>query len=541
MTLPLVPLPSSVESLPGDGFRLTAATLVVADEAGTDAARALVDLVRVRTGLELRVARPSAGGATDPATGSATDPATASAADPATDSATGSASDPAIELRIDAPAAAESYRLRADAASLVVSGADAAGLFYGVQTLGQLLAPSADGWSVPPVEIDDAPRFPYRGVMLDVARHFHDVETVRAFIDRAASLKFNHLHLHLADDQGWRLQITSRPELTERAAGTSIAGVRGGFFTTEDYRGIVAYAASRHMTVVPEIDGPGHTHAVSLAYPELSEAPVIPDDMRERIAQSGGAAPENGSPYEGMEVGFSSLRIGEEATYDFLRDVFGELAELTPGPYLHVGGDEALGTDAADFAVYLRRVTALVAELGKTPIAWHEAGAVTGLASGTIGQYWSFVEPDGGSDAAARAFVAGGGRVILSPADAVYLDMKFDADSPLGLTWAGGVTSLERAYAWEPATVVDGIGEAQILGVEAPLWTETVPDLAAIDALVFPRIGAAAEAAWSPAVGTRQDRTYPSFRDRVAGLAPLWRALGIRFTPLPDVEWEESA
>ena len=249
---------------------------------------------------------------------------------------------------------------------------------------------------IPAIEISDAPRFAYRGVMLDVARHFQTVDTIKAYIDRAAGLKFNALHLHLSDDQGWRIQLDSRPKLTELASGTSVGGDPGGFLTKADYVEIVAYAATRHMTLIPEIDMPGHTHAVGLAYPELAEAPVLTDEMREQARAEGIAGPVPGRPYEGTVVGFSSLKIHDEATYDFIADVFGELAAMTPGPYLHLGGDESLGTDADDFAEFVTRASGIIADLGKTPIAWHEAGAAPDLADTTIGQYWGFVTPPDG-------------------------------------------------------------------------------------------------------------------------------------------------
>jgi hexosaminidase len=501
-TTAVVPLPVSVAASDAPPFRLERAITVTGDPA---AAR---DLGAVLATLGLSAApaadeRPTAG----------------------------------IHLSIAPGGEAESYDLTSSAAGITIVGADAAGLFYGVQTAAQLLARARKDGTVPALTIHDRPRFAYRGVMLDVARHFHDVETVLAYIDRAAALKFNVLHLHLTDDQGWRLQSVTRPLLTERASGTSAGGDPGGSYTHDDYRRILDHASARHMTVVPEIDLPGHTHAVSLAHPELSEQPVVSADVLETIEQFGGGVPENGAPYTGIAVGFSSLRIHDEATYAFLGDVLGELAELTPGPYLHIGGDEALGTPADDYALFLSRVTAMVAALGKTPIAWHEAGAATGLHPSTVGQYWGFVSPTDGMDDKTRTFVRNGARVILSPADAVYLDMKFDAASPLGLTWARGVTSLQRSYDWEPAEVIDGVSETDILGVEAPLWTETVRDLEAIDALAFPRIAAAAEAAWSPPRGSSPERTWESFRTRVGTLGPLWKAQGIRFTALPDVDW----
>jgi len=491
-TPPLAPLPASVEVAGGPAFTLTTGTRFSGD---ADAAAALRGILR---------ALGAPAGVDAPGTGE-------------------------VSLALDDGRAAESYLLEVDANGIRLVGADAAGLFYGVQTLGQLVAhdPATATWTVPAVRIDDAPRFSYRGVMLDVARHFHPVETVEAYIDRAASLKFNHLHLHLSDDQGWRLELASHPLLTERASASSVGGDPGGFFTRDDYRRIVSYAAARHLTVVPEIDLPGHTHAVSLAYPQLAEEPVLSDHIRDITRIYGGGLPVHGEPYQGMAVGFSSLRIDSDETYAFVGDVLAELAEITPGPYLHVGGDEALGTPADDFARFMSRVTEMVARLGKTPVTWHEAGAAPALAPGTIGQYWGFVTPTDGMDEKTRRFVAGGGQVILSPADAVYLDMKPTDDFPIGLTWARGSTSVQRAYEWEPAEVVAGVGETEILGVEAPLWTETVRDLADIDALAFPRIAAAAEAAWSPRTGAHPDRTWESFRTRVGGLIPLWTAQGV--------------
>ncbi|WP_091502483.1 beta-N-acetylhexosaminidase [Microbacterium sp. cf332] len=500
---PLVPLPASVIHDDGAPFALTPAVRITGATDATDATGILHRLVLTRTGLHL-----------------------AAVAGPTTDD------DPVIELAVDGAGPAESYRLSVDEHGVSIRGADAAGMFYGVQTLGQLIAGSDRGWTIPAVRIDDAPRFAYRGVMLDVARHFHDVATVTAYLERAASLKFNVLHLHLTDDQGWRLELTRRPELTARASASAVGGAAGGFYSQADYRAIIAHAAAHHMTVVPEFDMPGHTHAVGLAYPEVAAAPVLGAGDA-----AGDPQPVAGEAYTGMGVGFSSLRIGESATDAFVDDVLTELAELTPGPYLHFGGDEAHGTPADEFAAFVARASRIVSQLGKTPIAWHEAGAAADLAPGTIGQYWGFVSPTDGADDRARAIVARGGRVILSPADAVYLDMKPDVSSRLGLTWANGPTSLERAYSWEPLDVVDGLVESDILGVEAPLWSETVHDLDDIDALAFPRIAAAAEAAWSPPSGAVAARDWPAFRERVGGLGALWTTLGIRFPASSEVSW----
>ncbi|KAA9084998.1 family 20 glycosylhydrolase [Microbacterium radiodurans] len=516
--LPLVPLPASVLESGGTPFRLDDRAVVVGDE---DAAALLHRLVATRTGLRLPHLRPGR------------DAAGASAA--ASDADADAGGRAVIDLAVDGAGRPESYRLTVTARGVRARAADAAGLFYAVHTLVQAIDRRSGSWAVPALEIDDAPRFPYRGVMLDVARHFHDPATIAAYVERAAALKFNVLHLHLTDDQAWRLALDSRPELAARSADNAVGGDAGGSYSSADYRGIVAHAASHHMTVVPEFDMPGHTHAVGLAYPDLVEPPAL-------AALQGGPAdtPVAGEPYRGIGVGFSSLRIGAAVTDAFVAEVFAELAALTPGPYLHFGGDEAHGTPADAFADFVSRTSRAIADLGKTPIAWHEAGAATGLAPGTIGQYWSFVVPVEGAAEKARTFVRGGGRLILSPADAVYLDMKPDAAASLGLTWANGPTSVERAYAWEPAAVVPGVGEADILGVEAPLWTETVRDLADIDALAFPRIGAAAEAAWSPATGAVAGRTWESFRERIGGLGPLWTTLGIRFPASAEIPWSTA-
>lgn len=495
----VVPAPASLEQATGAPFRLSATTRI---EGETDAAASLAALVTARTGLEVE-----GGGAST------------------------------ITLAIEPGGAAESYSLTADEASVVVTGADAAGLFYGVQTLGQLLTRDDDAWIVPAVTVEDSPRFAYRGVMLDVARHFHSVETVKGYIDRAAGLKFNALHLHLADDQGWRLQLHSRPKLTELASGTAVGGDPGGFYTKADYAEIIAHAASRHMIVVPEIDMPGHTHAVGLAYPELVEEPVLSDHIIEIARDYGGDLPEAGKPYDGMAVGFSSLKIHDEATYDFVADVFGELAGMTPGPYLHLGGDEALGTAPEDFALFVSRATEIIADLGKTPVAWHEAGAAPDLTEATVGQYWGFVTPTDGMDVKAREFVRNGGQLILSPADAIYLDMKYPTGPDLGLTWANGPTSVEDAYSWEPSAIIRGIDDTDILGVEAPMWSETIRTASDIDTMAFPRIAAAAEAGWSPATGASDLRTWESFRTRVGALGPLWTSLGIGFHPTGEIPW----
>ncbi|MCW5954077.1 MAG: family 20 glycosylhydrolase, partial [Propionibacteriaceae bacterium] len=372
MHLPLIPLPRLVEPS-SEIFRLAPDTAV------RGVPEVVVDMLRERTRL------PLTGGA-----------------------------DSSIDFRLVPEGAAESYRLEVHATGVRAEATDQAGLFHAACTLAQLLGNDPDGWWLPGVLIQDAPRFGYRGAMLDVARHFFDLATVKRFIDHIAGLKLNILHLHLTDDQGWRLEIVSRPELTTRAAGSSVGGGPGGHYTQTDYAELVDYAAARHVTIVPEIDLPGHTHAVGLAYPDLAERPVLNLRTLATILGTDRVMPRAGRPFTGMGVGFSSLRLDHEPSYDFVADVLGELAALTPGPYLHIGGDECLGTRPEAFAGFLRRVTALVAELGKTPIAWHEAGAVPGLAAGTVGQYWGFLTPSKTAGGCARRLVEQGSPLVLS-------------------------------------------------------------------------------------------------------------------------------
>ncbi|WP_431806885.1 beta-N-acetylhexosaminidase [Microbacterium paraoxydans] len=498
LELPLVPAP--VSATVGEGrLAVTASSRI----RGTSPAVAqLADAVERRTGLQLDTA---ADGPAD------------------------------IELRVD-PAVAdpEGYTLQIGERA-VLTGADEAGLFYGVQSLLQLLREEEDGWGLPHVEIADAPRFARRGVMLDVARHFFGVDDVKRFIDSTSALKYNHLHLHLSDDQGWRVHIDAWPLLTERAASTSVDGHPGGFYTKDDYREIVAHAASRHMIVIPEIDLPGHTHAIGVAYPELVEEPVLNDNLISESARLGQQLPVAGETYLGWGVGHSSVRIHEERTYDFVRDVVRELAELTPGPYIHIGGDESLGTPQADFDLFAERATAIVVAEGKIPVAWHEMGSAANIAEGTIGQYWGKTTPEGTHAEEAAHFVERGGALIMSAANVTYLDMKYTEDFPLGLTWAA-IIDVRSAYEWEPTAVLD-VPESAILGVEAPLWSETTRTLDQVEQLVFPRAAAQAEVAWSPRDGA--GRSWESFRVRVGRLAPLWKAEGVDFHPAADIPWSE--
>ncbi|MES1170042.1 MAG: family 20 glycosylhydrolase, partial [Leifsonia sp.] len=231
-----------------------------------------------------------------------------------------------------------------------------------------------------------------------------DTDAVKRFIDAIVLLKVNHLHLHLTDDQGWRIHINSWPNLTAHGGSTGSDGSAGGFYTQDEFRDLVAYAAERHVTIVPELDMPGHTNAALASYPELNADGVAP------------------ALYTGAKVGFSTLLTGDETTARFVDDVVREVAAITPGPYLHIGGDECQSTDPADFLRFIADASATVARHGKIPAGWHEMGKSDQLPEGTVGQYWDFLTPRGTAADETLSFVRQGGSVILSPADVAYLD-----------------------------------------------------------------------------------------------------------------------
>jgi len=389
----------------------------------------------------------------------------------------------------------ESYRLTvAEGGAVTVAAADDAGRARAAATLRQLEGSSA------PLVIEDEPRYGWRGVMLDVARHFFGVEDVLRFIDLAALYKLNVLHLHLTDDQGWRLQIDSWPELTAAGAATQVGGGPGGFYTHADYARIVAHATSHGITVVPEIDVPGHVNAALVAYPELG----------------GGERPE---PFTTWSSPGRSLDVGSEIALRFLGDVVSELVAVTPGDHIHLGGDEVEGMDHDAYTRFMWDACTVVLRHGKTPVVWEEAGVAT-LPPGTVVQHWSDAAP-------ARAAAEQGLPLLMSPAPHAYLDQKYDETTELGLGWAGAV-EVRDAYDWDPAAVIDG---ADVLGVEAPLWSETTETRSDVDYLVFPRLPALAEVGWSAA------RDWEDFRARLATHGPLLERLGVNFHRSKQIDW----
>ncbi|MEV6271916.1 beta-N-acetylhexosaminidase [Kribbella sp. NPDC051936] len=413
---------------------------------------------------------------------------------------------------------AEGYELRADASGVTITAAGAEGVFRGVTTLRQLLPAKAEAgsaqegpWEIAGTTITDTPRYGYRGVMLDVTRHFFTVDQVKKFIDLVSLYKINRLHLHLSDDQGWRIQVDSWPRLTEYGGSLQVGGGAGGAYTKADFAEIVRYAAEHYLTVVPEIDTPGHTNAALASYPELN-----PDEVAPKL-------------YTETEVGFSTLTVDKERTYEFLADVFREVAEQTPGGLLHLGGDEAHSTPHSDYLTFVPKAAELVIKQGKTVMGWHEI-ADAPLPAGTVVQYWG--TEDEKAQALALKAVEQGARLVLSPANRAYLDMKYHEETPLGLQWAG-LVSVEQSYSWNPATLIPNVPASAIDGVEAPLWTETLDDLDKVEFMTFPRLPGIAELGWSP----ESALDWTTYRDRLAEQGSRWEVLGVNFYRAPEIDW----
>lgn len=487
----VVPAPVELVVRGGAPFTLSEGTVIATDDASLDPiAAAYADAVAERAHVALTHVALS------------------------TDALSTDGDEPRIRFSLDATLDEEEYRLEVDADGIEVAAGAPAGAFWAVQTLLQL-PPAHDASRVPAVAVHDAPRFAYRGAMLDVARHFFSVSDVERYLDRIAALKLNVLHLHLTDDQGWRIAIDAHPELAEIGGRYAVDSDPGGYYTHEDYRRIVASAAARFITIVPEIDMPGHTNAALASLAELN-----PDGT---VAK----------PYTGIEVGFSSLDTRSETTYAVVEDVLTELAALTPGPYLHIGGDESHATQPEDYRSFVGRAAGIAASTGKTVIGWHQLGQSDELPPGTVGQYWGYLEPEGNDAAEARSIVDQGGQLIMSPADVAYLDMKYDILTPHGLTWAKGPTRIEDAYGWDPAAVLPGVGEEQLLGVEAPMWTETLRTMDDVEQMAMPRLAAMAEVAWTPQAA----RDYAAFVPRLVTLARHWDAEGVHYLRPHGIPW----
>ena len=461
----------------------------------------------------------------------------------------------------DESIAPEAYCINVGPERAMVLASDFNGFFYAIQTLKQMLPPSIYGtkpdrgadWRIPCCEISDAPRFGYRGLMLDCCRHFFSVDEVKKVLDVMAVFKLNRFHWHLSEDQGWRIQIDKYPRLTEVGAwrnGTMIRndwnsndGIRyGGFYTKDEIRDIIAYAEERCITIVPEIDLPGHMQAALASYPELG---------------CKGSKPQ---PYEVWTVwGVSRqvLNVGSEKTMRFLEDVLGEVADLFPGEYIHIGGDECprdewktdlvcqakireLGlkdSDGVSAEARLQnyvtaRMQKFLAGKGKKIIGWDEI--LEGeLAEGATVMSWRGTK--GGIKASSMGY-----DVIMSPTTYCYLDYIQSTDlehEPFSIShnWATPETvgkaavTLEKLYGYEPLAEIPEEGQKHILGVQCNLWTEYIATPEHLEYMLFPRVLALSELQWC----APERKDFGRFKsDLSAHALPMLDELGINYRKL---------
>ena len=508
----IIPLPASVEWMPSDTFHFTEETRILFDPTDTEAER-VGDLLSSLIGNSTETMPP-------------------------VEARSGDVTDGTVYLTREGASSSlgsEGYELTVTASQVTVRAENSAGLFYGVQTIRHLLPPVVEytaaypqPLSLPGVHISDQPRFGWRGMMLDVARHFLPLHDVKRFIDLAALYKLNRLHLHLSDDQGWRVEIPGWPNLTEYGGSTEVGGGVGGYYSTNEYTELVEYAQDRFITVVPEIDIPGHTNAALASYADLN-CDGIARDL-----------------YIGTNVGFSALCVDKDITYEFLDDVIREISSRTPGPYFHVGGDEVEELSEEEYITFIERMQSMVGSHGKRMIGWDEI-ALANLDPGSVVQLWRPYWPmdqtenmDSAQVALRVEFEAGilgavdaGATVVLSPADRLYLDMKYDTSTVLGLTWAG-VPDERMSYDWSISDKFSSLPEDAIAGVEAPLWSETLGTLEDFEYMAFPRLAGVAELGWTPA----SLRDWAEYRMRLGAQSARWMVLGINFRRSPLIPWD---
>jgi hexosaminidase len=507
--LSLIPEPASL-ALRDGAFELRADTpLLASDPRAAQVARQFADYVERSRGIAPQVHDAAAGDA------------------------------PAVEFRI-APMAAgaspEAYSLDVSPQRIVVSAGNARGLFYGAVTLWQLAtADEGDGVvaRIRALRIDDTPRFGWRGLMLDSARHFQSVDEIKRLLDAMALHKLNSFHWHLTDDQGWRLQIRKYPRLTQVGGCRIPAGDGGidprtgkpapycGFYTQDQVREVVRYAGERHIAVVPEIDIPGHAQAAVAAYPRLGSV-------------------EGPTPVSNQWGVHKYLFNAEEDTFEFLEDVMAEVAELFPGRYVHIGGDEAvkqqwqqsprvqarmreLGvtTEAQLQGYFVKRMARFLAAHGKRVIGWDEI-LEDDLPADAAVMSWRGI--DGGIEAVRK-----GHDVVMSPVSDLYFDY-LQTDSPDEPPGRPTLIPLRKAYDFEPVPAALAPDQAHhVLGLQANVWTEHMRSFERVEHAFFPRIAAVAETGWTP----RARKNYAGFLARLPAQLDRYRSLGIAYARTP--------
>ena len=435
-----------------------------------------------------------------------------------------------IVLRLvdSADADEEAYSLQVTPERILLQAAGQAGLAYGVQSLMQMLSADFDAngaviREIPCVKIEDAPRFKWRGMMLDVTRHFFHVPVVKKLIDSLHLYKINKLHMHLNDDQGWRLDIKKHPEFTTTAAWRDEDGNRyGGFYTQDEMAELVAYASERYITIIPEIEMPGHCLASLSAHPHLSCS---------------------GGPFKiwtGAGICEEVYCVGKEETFELLCDVIDEVVELFPSPYIHIGGDEVpkkrwsececcqkrkedegLANEEELHVYFMNRMANYLKEKSKTPVMWDDV-LEGGAPKNTKVMFWR-----DGTDSNIKALESGL-DLIMTPTTHCYFDYKQAETDKMGQI---GVVTLESAYAFNPCPDKLLGFEGKVLGGQANVWTETIFTLSELEYMVFPRICAIAESVWTQTA--RKD--WKSFVGRLQGHYTYFDRNGINARPMDGV------
>ncbi len=505
--LSIIPQPAEITMPPkGGSFTITAATQIVANATTQNSADFLNDYLKEVYGFTLKVTdKPLRGNA--------------------------------IILSMITPIRATvegAYSMGVTANGVSIEGQNAAGTFYGMQSLLQLLPVTRSArLAVPFVSINDQPRFGYRGLMLDVCRHFFPVPFVKRYIDFLALHKMNYFHWHLTDDQGWRIEIKKYPLLTQKGAwrnGTIIghhpgAGNdnqrSGGFYTQEEIKDVIAYAAKRYITVVPEIEMPGHASAAIAAYPELS---CFPEEATKTYFPQRGtwAGDTMGKQVQQAWGVYADVYVPSEHTFTFLEDVLDEVIALFPSPYIHIGGDESpkdnwkrsafcqqlikekgLKDEHELQSYFVQRIEQYINSKGRSMIGWDEI-LEGGLAPNATVMSWRGEE---GGIAAAKQHH----KVVMTPTTYVYLD--YSQNKPEDSLTIGGYLPLEKVYGYEPVpAALQTADSSYILGAQANLWTEYITKPEKVEYMIFPRADALSEVLWSG----KSTRNFDDFRKRLA-------------------------
>lgn len=444
----------------------------------------------------------------------------------------------------------ERHVLRVSGDGVLVRATTPQGAHRGLTSLRQLIATTDDDGGarmLPGYAIVDTPRVAWRGLSLDVVRCFFTPADVRAIVDMLSLYKFNVLHLHLSDNEGWRIELAGHPELADQASAHAARGRPGGFYTREEFADLVVYAAERFVTVVPEIDLPGHSKAILDVHPHLG------------TTTDAGAHPA------------AYLDPRRDGTMAFVEEVFGELAGMTDSAYLHLGGDEAFGMPEDLYEEFITKTLEVVRRVGKRPVGWQEvsragvregdvvqlwvdfagreetewqqglnqAGETAGLSEEAVAALLSFFEKAAGDRARA---IARGALLLLSPTQIAYFDTPYaepsadaaqeEESARLGLRFYAP-RGLDAFYDWDPSLLAGGLDDEQIAGVEAAIWGESIENAADLQFLVCARLPGFAERGWSP----RGVGVWDEYRDRLARHAPLWRRREWNYFRSSLVDW----